>query len=434
MEQVTSLSEPAEGPAKGGMRQNRGFILGSLSFGHGISHLYDMGFPVFMPAISASMGLSYLQVATILGIRQGGFGVVNLGGGVLVDMLKKQWGHILTGCMVWSALAFLIISFSRSFPVLVMGIVLLSLPGALWHLPATAAISQRFPDRRGFAVSIHGFGSNIGNVLGPLLAGILLTVLVWNRVLLIYVVPALLLATFVWWSLKDLGKDTGADAASAGLENQIDGLRAQIREGLRLLKNPIVLGLVLSSSLRGIGLNATFNWAPFYLEDQLGMGHFAAGVHYALLTGMGIASAPVLGALSDKYGRKMVLVPGMVLASVFSFLVVSAGDGFYLALILAGLGLFSFALHQIMQAAVLDVVGRGTEATAIGLIFGINGVIGGASPFLATVIIDHLGGFGSIFYYSGILTALAAVTIIFIPLRQRTMAEGAPQTSATRHT
>ena len=423
MAQGSSVLPLAKGPPKGGSRQNRGFILGSLSFGHGISHLYDMGFPVFMPAISAGMGLSYLQVATILGIRQGGFGVVNLGGGVFVDMLKKQWGHILTGCMVWSALAFLVIALSRNFPVLVMGIVLLSLPGALWHLPATAAISQRFPDRRGFAVSVHGFGSNIGNVLGPLLAGLLLTVLVWNSVLLIYVVPALLLAGFVWWSLKDLGqdpdKDMGVDAASAVPENRIDGLSAHFREGFRMLKDPIVLGLVLSSTLRGIGLNATFHWAPFYLEEQLGMGHFSAGVHYALLTGMGIASAPVLGALSDKFGRKMVLVPGMALAGMFSFMVVAAGDSLFLAMILVGMGLFSFALHQIMQAAVLDVVDRGTEATAIGLIFGINGIVGGASPFLSTLIIEHLGGFGSIFYYSGILTTLAAVTIIVLPLRRR---------------
>ena len=150
-----------------------------------------------------------------------------------------------------------------------------------------------------------------------------------------------------------------------------------------------------------------------------------AGVNYALLTGMGIASAPILGFLSDKYGRKMVLVPGMILASAFSFLVAGAGDGLYLALVLAGLGLFSFALHQIMQAAVLDVVEKGTEATAIGLIFGVNGVIGGASPFFATIIIDNMGGFGSIFYYSGILTALASVTIIFIPLRRRELAKAA---------
>ncbi len=422
MDQVSPQASPMQAPPEGGLRQGRGFILGSLAFGHGVSHLYDMGFPVFMPAISACMGLSYLQVATILGIRQAGFGVVNLGGGVLVDMLKKQWGFILTGCMVWSALAFLLIALSRNFPVLVIGIVLLSLPGALWHLPATAALSQRFPDRRGFAVSIHGFGSNVGNVLGPLLAGFLLTVMVWNTVLFIYVVPALVLAAFVWWSLKDLGRDAGADAGAADSKNQIDGLGAQFREGARLLKKPIVLGLVVSATLRGIGLNATFHWAPFYLEEQLGMGHFSAGVHYALLTGMGIASAPVLGALSDKYGRKIVLVPGMILASIFSFLVVGSGDSIFLALILAGLGLFSFALHQIMQAAVLDEVGRGTEATAIGLIFGINGVVGGASPFLATLIIDHMGGFGSVFYYSGILTTLAALTIIVLPMRRKELA------------
>ena len=87
-----------------------------------------------------------------------------------------------------------------------------------------------------------------------------------------------------------------------------------------------------------------------------------------------------------------------------------------LALVLAGMGLGTFALHQIIQAAVLDVVGRGTEATAVGLIFGINGLIGAASPFLATLIIGYAGGLSSIFYYSGSLTAIAALVMIVIPL------------------
>ena len=105
------------------------------------------------------------------------------------------------------------------------------------------------------------------------------------------------------------------------------------------------------------------------------------------------------------------------IAGFLSLVVVSTGDSVLLPLVLAGMGLGSFALHQIMQAAVLDVVGRGTEATAIGLIFGINGVIGGASPFLATLIINHLGGLGSIFYYTGALTLLSAVVVMIIPLR-----------------
>ena len=69
------MAEAAQRPAR--LRQNRNFLVGSLSLGHGVSHLYDQGFPVFMPAIKAAMGLSNFEVAFMLGIRQGGFGAVN---------------------------------------------------------------------------------------------------------------------------------------------------------------------------------------------------------------------------------------------------------------------------------------------------------------------------------------------------------------------
>ena len=391
-----------------GKKQNRGFILGSLSFGHGIAHLYDQGLPVFMPAIAASLGLSTLQVAALLGVRQAGFGGVNLGGGVFVDMLKNQWGLILTACMIWSAIAYVAVGASPNFALLLIAVAFVSIPGALWHLPATAALSRRFPDRRGFAISMHGFGSSIGNVLGPLMAGALLTVLVYRTVLFIYAAPALILAAFVWWSLKDLGQEEEPSLSRP--------LKAQLAATKEILRNPVVMGMVLAAALRGVGLMALFNWTPFYLENELGFGHFATGFHIALLAGMGIIAAPVLGFLSDKYGRKQVLVPGLISASVLAMLVVSTGDSILLAFVLAGLGLFSFSLHQIMLAAVLDITGRGTEATATGLIFGLNGVIGAATPFIATVIIDHLGGYGSVYYYSGILTAASALMVLFVPL------------------
>jgi len=88
------MDEVAQAPLQRG--RSRGFILASLSLEHGVSHLYDQGFPVFMPVIAQSLGLSYTQVATLLSIRQVGSGLVSLGGGALVDILKSQWGMILT--------------------------------------------------------------------------------------------------------------------------------------------------------------------------------------------------------------------------------------------------------------------------------------------------------------------------------------------------
>ena len=390
-------------------RERRGFILGSLSLGHGISHLYDQGLPAVMPTIALAMGLSNLQVAGLHGIRQVSSGVVGIGGGPFVDILKRQWGLILTGCMFWAAISLAVVGASPGFPLLVVAMILISIPGSLWHLPATAALSQRFPDRRGFAVSMHGFGSNIGNALGPQLAQALLRVLPWRHIFFIYAGPALVMAGFVWWSLRHLGKEAEQEESK--------GLGLQFQYAVMLIRNPVILTLVMTALLRGIGLNALFNWTPFYLEKELGIGHIRTGFYLSLLTGTGIVSAPVLGILSDRFGRKMVLMPGLLVAAFLSFVVVSTGDSLLLPLVLAGMGLFSLALHQIIQAAVLDVAGRGTEATATGLLFGMHGVFGGATPFLAVVIINHLGGYGSIFYYTGILTMLAAVLIIVTPLQ-----------------
>ena len=110
------------------------------------------------------------------------------------------------------------------------------------------------------------------------------------------------------------------------------------------------------------------------------------------------------------------IIPGLAAATILSMLVVSASDTFWLAIVFAGLGLFSFSLQQIILAAVLDIAGRGTEAATTGFIFGLNGIIGGASPFVATLIINHLGGFGSIYYYAGILTGLSGLIVLAVPM------------------
>ena len=270
---------------------NRNFILGSLSIGHGLSHMFDQGVPLLVTAIAAGFNLGTLQTASLFAVRQAGSSVTSLVGGPIVDMLKPYWGIILIGCMLGHAISFAVIGASPRFGLLVIAFLLLSMPGSLWHLPSAAAISQRFPDRRGFAISMHGFGSNIGNSLGPILAGALLGMGVfWRQVFFIYAGMALLMAIFVWWSLRALGTE--------GEAVERKELLPRFRNAVTMLKTPVVVALIVAALLRGLGLNALFNWAPFYLRESLGMGNLEAGAYFALLTGMGIVSAPVLGLLS----------------------------------------------------------------------------------------------------------------------------------------
>lgn len=381
-----------------------------MSLGHGVIHLYDQGFPVLLPTIASSFGLSNVQISVLLALRFAGFGVVNLGGGLVVDMFKRHWGPILTVCMLSSGVMFVLTGASPTYGLLLVAGSLVYVPGALWHLPSSAALSQIFPDRRGFAISIHGFGANVGNVVGPLMAVALLRALgSWRKVLFVYAAPALGMGVFVWMTLRTVGM-FGPDERRA--------MRVQMRDTLVVVKNPVVLMLIAAAMFRGIGLDATFAWSPFYLEETLGKGHLSAGLHFSLLTGMGIISAPLLGVLSDRFGRKMVLVPGFVLATSLSMVVVISGDGVLALVVFALMGLFSFALHQLIQAAVLDVVRKGTEATVVGLVFGMNGLLGAASPFLGLLVIDSFGGYGAIYYYAGALTAVSTILVIAAPMKR----------------
>jgi MFS family permease len=381
-----------------------------MSLGHGVIHLYDQGFPVLLPTIASSFGLGNTQISVLLALRLAGFGVVNLGGGLVVDMLKRHWGPILTLCMVGAGATFVLTGASPNYGVLLVAGSLGYGPGALWHLPSSASLSQLFPDRRGFAISIHGFGANVGNLIGPLLAVALLSVLgSWRNVMFLYAAPALVMGVVVWATLRTVGLGGGDDRRA---------IRLQIQDTLAIVRDPVVVLLVLAAMLRGIGLDAVFAWSPFYLEETLGKGHLSAGLHFSLLTGMGIVSAPLLGVLSDRFGRKVVLAPGFVLATLLSLIVVISGDGVLALVVFALMGLFSFALHQLLQAAVLDVVREGTEATAVGLIFGLNGLLGAASPFLGLLVIDLFGGYGGIYYYAGALTAVASILVIAAPMQR----------------
>ena len=68
------------------------------------------------------------------------------------------------------------------------------------------------------------------------------------------------MAIFVWRSLRTLG--------SEGDPVERKELRARFQGAFALLKNPIVLALIGAALLRGVGLNALFNWAPFYFRES----------------------------------------------------------------------------------------------------------------------------------------------------------------------
>ncbi|MDP6550388.1 MAG: hypothetical protein QF659_09990, partial [Dehalococcoidia bacterium] len=103
--------------------------------------------------------------------------------------------------------------------------------------------------------------------------------------------------------------------------------------------------------------------------------------------------------------------------------------GVWLTLTILATGMFTYSLGQILQASVLDQVGRGTEGATMGLVMGLNNVFSALSP-LAAALVVYFYGLRAVFYYNAGLWVAAVVILSFITLKPPPQVASAKQVAA----
>ena len=402
-----------------GIRTTAQFILTGLSGGHAVFHWFSQSFFVMLPEVVATFGLSGLQVGAVAATREMVSGIIALPGGVVTDMLRRHWGSVLTACMALFGLGWLIMGIAPSYPILLVGMAIVAAAASMWHLPATAALSHRFSHHRASALSLHGVGGNIGDVLGPALTGVLLLTLSWQGILSIYAAVPLFLAFVVFWAFRNIGHFENDDSRPARFWEQMANTRESFKE------HPRLWGIMTVAGLRGMANVAFLPFLALYLglDEELGLGNASLGLHIALLVGVGVFATPVTGYISDRLGRKLVLIPGLIGLSALTALLIPFGEGIGLIIILAFLGTFLFSDQPILTAAALDVVGENVAASTLGVFSFSRFALAGASPLIAGQLFDAQGIEAVFLYISGIYL-LATIVLLAVPLAPSQRAAG----------
>ena len=390
------------------LRSRGGFIISGLTSGHGVFHWFSQSFLVMLPEVQAHFGLSEVGVGAIAATREITSGVVTLPGGVIADLFRRHWGLVLALCMGGFGLGWMIMGLSPVYPLLLVGMAIVGISSTIWHLPSMASLSHHFSRRRGTALSVHGVGGQIGDAMAPPLTGVLLGVLSWQGIISIYAVAPLFLAFLVFWAFKNIGR-------TETTESEQPELRRQIELTKHILKNPLIWGINLVAGLRGMASIAFYTFLPLYLND-LGMSPLARGLHLGLLVAVGVVSTPIMGYISDRFGRKVVLVPGILFLCGVSLLLVAFGEGLAFTLLIGLLGIFLFSDQPILTAAVLDIVGHDVATTTLGVLSFSRFVLSGASPLIAGALYHNFGG-SATFYYAAAIFALAAIILALLPLK-----------------
>ena len=396
--------------AKKEIRLRGSFLISGLATGHALFHWVIQSFVVLLPEIQTAFGLSAVGVGALVTTRELVSGIVSLPGGFIVSTIRRHWGLLLAGCIGGVFVGSLLTGLSPVYFLLLVGIAILAMSHSLWHLPASASLSYHFSERRGMALSLHGVGGGIGDVAGPWITGVLLLVLGWRGILSIYAIPPFFLAFLAVWFFRNIGGPN--EVPAVGLD-----LRGETTK--QLLRNPVLWGIGFVRGLRSMCLVALVTVLPLYLDNEVGLSPFARGFHIGSLIAIGLVAKPFAGYVSDRLGRKQVLVPGLIWSAAITVLLVVFEQGVPLTVLIALLGLFLYPDQPILTAAALELVNREVATTALGIISFFGFLMAAISPLIAAGLYEAVSVDATL-YYVAILFALAATVFAMLPLASKT--------------
>ncbi len=381
-----------------------------VSVGHALTHWYPATFYLLLPLIGKELGLDYAQIGSILACQYTAGAIANVPGGIFVDMVGRK-ALLMALSLCWIGVPYLIMGLSHTYWMMLGCATLVGIGNNLWHPTAIPWLADRFSDRKGLAMAFHGMGANVGDATAPLVIGFLLQSFSWRSVVVMNVIPGILVAGFILLYIGRLqNADSGAHVAAATPPAM--GAGERIRMLLALLRNRALVTLSIGSAFRAMTQGALLAFLPLYLTREMHYSSFVIGGCMFALQAAGFIAAPIAGHLSDKVGRRQIIMSSMSMTAVVILTMIFAGGTSWFVLLVALLGFFLFAVRAVLQAWLLDATPPGLGGSAIGLLFGTQALGQALGPVSAGVFADRFGLMAAFYFLAG--TIILANLMVFV--------------------
>ena len=365
-------------------RARPALTLGLLSLSHAVIHAQSALMPLIYPIVIVQFALNPRDIGLFIAVTTAVGGSMQLLYGFLTRWVARP--VLLGGGQLLFGSGLLLSGLTHSVGQLLGAISFARIGSSPQHVVGNALLSDLYPvERRGFAISAHISGGNLGTVLVPFVGLALIGAVGWQATLALFGIPALVVGSLILWKVREDGVAYRARARHAG------SVRGQL--GAVLGRND--LRLILGASLIAAGGRGLDIVAPFmllYLRGPLGISEGTTAILYALLL-VGAVVGPLLaGVLSDRFGRQRTLIVYYLLSAAGILAFLGAGSNLVLLVpLLLPFGTAVFSESPVLQAFLADRAVGPTRDVAFSVYFTCAFGIG---AFWALVIGNVAGSWG----------------------------------------
>lgn len=304
----------------------------TISAGHAVHDTYSAFLPPLLPELIQRFSLTNAEAGMLSAIQQIP-SILQPVIGYLADRISLRYLVILAPGITATVMSLL--GIAPTYIVMVFLLLIAGLSSAGMHAIGPVMSGRVSGDRLGRGMSFWMVGGELGRTVGPILV---VSAIAWIG-----------LEGIFWLMLGGWGTSILLYFRMRQISGKPpDPEGSQHWRVVLTQMRPFIIALVMLQVVRSFSSVALTTYLPVFLKEN-GASLWWAGASLSILEAAGVVGALVGGSLSDRLGRRRILIGAMLLTSVLIVLFLYSTDVIR-TLLLPFLGFFSLSITPVIMA------------------------------------------------------------------------------------
>ena len=276
-------------------------------------------------------------------------------------------------------------------------------------LPPGKLIGMWFPQNRGKVLGVTVMGNNFGGMAIQPLVAFLVSLYSWKMGYAVIGILGILVSIYSFFIVRNPVETL---TASSNDQESLEITPASYTLG-DVLKMRSFYAIVLGVVCGSFTYSALLPQVSHHLIEN-GVTQATAAVALSLFATCGMAGKFLFGMFSDRYGAKLATIIDLAGQAVFAALLVYAGNGIPIWLIVPFMGFFFGAYGALYNLLVLDSFGVKHFGTIMGFVSIAIAVPAFVGPIIAGQSFDQTGSYATAFFITAAIFAMGASVLVLV--------------------